>query len=66
MEFVASLCMAGIAYLAKDDVESACVACDIVGLAYDRLSSRLKAEERTGLGELLTELRMQIVQKRGA
>jgi len=65
-EFVASLCMAGFAYIGKDDVESAALACDIVGLAFDRLSSRLKAEERTGLGELVTELRMQIVKKRGA
>jgi hypothetical protein len=65
-EIVASLCMAGLAYLAKDDLESASLACDIVGLAFDRLSTRLKAEERTGLGELVTELRLSIVRKRGA
>ena len=64
-EFVASLCMAGLAYLAQDDVDSAEVSCDIVGLAFDRLSTRLKAEDRTGLGELITELRMSIVRKRG-
>lgn len=66
VEFVASLCMAGLAYLAKDDVESAALACDIVGVAFDRLSTRLEAEERTGLGELVTELRLSIVRKRGA
>jgi len=65
-EIVASLCMAGLAYVAKDDVESALLACDMVGIVFDRLSSRLKAEERTGLGELVTELRMSIVRKRGA
>lgn len=65
-EFVANLCMAGLAYLAKEDVESAVVACDVAGLAFDRLSTRLKAEERTDLGELVTELRMQIVKKRSA
>ena len=64
-DFVASLCMAGLAYLAKDDVESATLTCDIVGLAFDRLSTRLKAEERTGLAELVSELRMSIVKKRG-
>ena len=65
-EFVASLCMAGLAYLAKDDVESASLTCDIVGLAFDRLSTRLGTEERTGLSQLITELRMSIVKKRGA
>jgi hypothetical protein len=65
VEFVASLCMAGLAYLAKDDVDSAELACDVVGVAFDRLSSRLKPEERTGLGELVTELRLSIVSKRG-
>ena len=58
--------MAGLAYLAKDDLDAAALACDIVGLAFDRLSSRLDAEGRTGLGELVTELRMSIVRKRGA
>jgi len=57
--------MAGLTYLAKDDLESAALACDMVGVVFDRLSSRLAAEERTGLGELVTELRMQIVKKRG-
>ncbi|MBV8424830.1 MAG: hypothetical protein JO349_06540 [Candidatus Eremiobacteraeota bacterium] len=66
VEFVASLCMAGLAYLAKDDLESATIACDIVGLAFDRLSTRLGAEEKTGLSQLVTELRMSIVTKRGA
>ena len=64
-EVVASLCMAGLAYVSNDDVESAALTCDIVGLVFDRLSSRLGPEERTGLGELVTELRMQIVKKRG-
>ena len=64
-EVVASLCMAGLAYLAQDDIESASVSCDIVGLTFDRLSTRLEAEERTSLGELVTELRMEIVRKRG-
>ena len=65
-EVVANLCLAGLAYLAKEDVESAIVACDVAGLTFDRLSTRLQAEERTSLGELVTELRMQIVKKRGA
>jgi hypothetical protein len=65
-EIVASLCMAGLAYVAKDDVESASLACDVVGLVFDRLSTRLEAEERTVLSELVTELRISIVRKRGA
>jgi hypothetical protein len=65
-DIVASLCMAGLTYVAKDDVESASLACDVVGLVFDRLSSRLEAEERTGLSELVMELRMSIVRKRGA
>ncbi|MGH7330119.1 MAG: hypothetical protein ACREJX_17375, partial [Polyangiaceae bacterium] len=65
-DIMSSLCMAGLAYVAKGDVESASLACDLVALVFDRLSSRLEAEERTGLGELVTELRMSIVRERGA
>ena len=63
-EHVATLCMAGLAYLAKDDVDSAIVACDLVGPAFERVSSLLSVPDRTSLGELVSELRMSIVKKR--
>lgn len=65
-EVVATLCLAGLAYLAKDDLESAATACDLAGSAYERISSSMRPAERTSLGELVTELRLAIVQKRGA
>ena len=64
-ELVATLCMAGLTYLAKDDVESAVVACDVAGPAFERISTTLRPEERTSLGELVSALRMEIVRKRG-
>jgi hypothetical protein len=64
-EFVATLCVAGLTYLAKDDVDSAVLACDIVGPAFERLSTKLRVEDRASLSQLVTELRMGIVNKRG-
>lgn len=65
-EVVATLCLAGLAYLAKDDLESAETACDLAGPAYERIGSTMRPQERTSLGELVTGLRLAIVQKRGA
>ena len=62
---IATLCMAGLAYLAKDDVDSATLACDLVGAIFGQIGSRLSTEDRTSLGGLVTELRMSIVRKRG-
>lgn len=64
-ELVGTLCMAGLTHLVKEDVESAMLACDIAGPAFERLSTRLGPEDRASLSGLVTELRMQIVQKRG-
>ena len=65
-EMVVTLCMAGLAYLAQDDVDSAVLACDVAGSAFERISSRLGPDERTSLGELVTQLRLSIVRKRGS
>jgi hypothetical protein len=65
-EMVATLCMAGLAYLEQADVDSAVVACDLGGSAFERISSSLGPEERTSLGELVTQLRLSIVRKRGS
>ena len=68
-EMIATLALAANAYLEpKDgpaDVEAAALACDIAGLAYERISSRLRPEERSGLAALLTQIRLSIVKKRG-
>ena len=64
-EMIVTLCLAGLAYLAKDDVDSAATACDLVGPIFERISSTLRAPDRTSLGGLVTELRMSIVRKRG-
>ncbi|MBV8151270.1 MAG: hypothetical protein JO101_01150 [Candidatus Eremiobacteraeota bacterium] len=64
-QMAATLCMAGLAYLAKDDVDSATMACDLVGAVFGQIGSRLSTEDRASLGGLVTELRMEIVRKRG-
>jgi hypothetical protein len=68
-EMIATLALAANAYLEpKDgppDLDAAALACDIAGMAFERISSRLRAEERTGLAGLLTQIRMSIVKKRG-
>jgi hypothetical protein len=68
-EVIATLAIAANAYLEPQegaaDVEAATLACDLAGAAFERIAPRLKAEERTALGSLLTNIRMTIVQKRG-
>jgi hypothetical protein len=68
-ETIATLALAANAYLEpKDgpaDVEAAALACDIAGLAFERISPRLRADERSGLAALLTQIRLSIVKKRG-
>ena len=51
--------------VAPSDLEAAGLACDIAGLAFERISPRLRPDERTGLAGLLTQIRMSIVKKRG-
>ena len=68
-EMIATLALAANAYLdPKDgpsDLDAAALACDIAGLAFERIAPRLRAEERTGLAGLLTQIRLTIVKKRG-
>ena len=68
-EVIATLAIAASAYLepkeGQPDIESAEIACDVAAAAYERIAPRLKAEERTALGSLLTNIRMTIVKKRG-
>ena len=70
-ELVATLAFAGNAYLAGSggekavSLESASIAADVAGAAFDRISPRLGSEERTALSGLLTDLRLAYVRKRG-
>jgi hypothetical protein len=67
-EMIATLALAANAYLEpKDgpaDLESAGLACDLAGAAFERIQLRLRPEERSGLAALLTHLRLSIVHKR--
>ena len=68
-EVIATLAIAANAYLepkeGQPDVDSATLACDVAGAAFEKIAPRLKAEERAALGSLLTNIRMTIVKKRG-
>jgi len=68
-EMIATLALAANAYLEpKDgnaDIEAAMLACDVAGAAFERISARLRADERSGLAALLTQIRLSIVKKRG-
>ena len=68
-EMIATLALAANAYLEpKDgpsDLDAAALACDIAGAAFERISPRLRPDERIGLAGLLTQTRLSIVKKRG-
>jgi hypothetical protein len=68
-ELITTLALAANAYLepkeGQPDIEAAMLACDVAATAYERIAPRLKTEERTALGSLLTHIRMTIVTKRG-
>lgn len=68
-EMIATLALAANAYLepksGDPDLTAAALACDIAGVAFERISPRLRADERTALAGLLTQIRMSIVKKRG-
>jgi len=68
-EMIATLALASNAYLepkeGPSDLDAAALACDIAGLAFERIAPRLRADERTGLAGLLTQIRLSIVKKRG-
>jgi hypothetical protein len=68
-EMIATLALAANAYLEpKDgapDLEAAGLACDVAGAAFERISPRLRPDERSGLAALLTQIRLSIVKKRG-
>jgi hypothetical protein len=74
-EVVMSLVMLAHAYLepsaAEDgsdvppDLDSADIAIDVAGRAFERISPRLGPDERPALARLLTELRLNYVKKRG-
>lgn len=68
-EMIATLALAANAYLepkeGQPDLDAAALACDLAGLAFERIASRLRADERAGLAGLLTQIRLSIVKKRG-
>jgi hypothetical protein len=47
------------------DLDAAGIAIDTAGAAFDRVSKRLKPEQRTALSALLTDVRMTFVRRRG-
>ncbi len=70
-ETVATLLYAAMAYLeprdpqTEVDLPSAELAVDVAGLAFDRISSRLRPDARAALTSMLTGVRLSIVKKRG-
>jgi hypothetical protein len=68
-EMIATLALAANAHLeprdGPPDLDAAALACDVAGAAFERISPRLKHDERSGLAALLTQIRLSIVKKRG-
>jgi hypothetical protein len=69
-EVIATLSLAAHAYLTGEqerepDRESAEVAIDVAGAAFERVKGRLRPEERLAITQMLTETRMTFVRKRG-
>lgn len=70
-EFVATLALVAHAYMepkaegAEPDLDSAGIAIDAAGAAFERIALRLKSEQHAALSGLLTDIRMTYVRKRG-
>jgi hypothetical protein len=70
-EVVVTLAVAARAYLeppyegAEADLGSAGIAIETAGAAFERISPRLRPEQRTALSGMLTDVRMAFVRKRG-
>ena len=69
-EVIATLSLAAHAYLeqgedGRPDCESAEVAIDVAGAAFERVRERLRPQERLAITQMLTETRMTFVRKRG-
>jgi hypothetical protein len=70
-EVIATLTLAAHAYLeetesGKPDLTSAEVAIDVATAAFERVKERLRPEQRTQISQMLTNIRMTFVQKRGS
>jgi hypothetical protein len=69
-EVVVTLALMARTYLepltegAEADLGAAEIAIDTAGAAFDRISRRLRPEQRTALSALLTDVRMTFVKKR--
>jgi cation transport regulator ChaB len=69
-EVIATLALAAHAYLTEEDGRkpdhaSAEVAIDVAGAAFERVKERLRPDERLAITQMLTEMRMTFVRKRG-
>ena len=68
-EMIATLALAANAYLEPKDGPPTSTPrpwrATSPGLAFERIAPRLRADERTGLAALLTQIRLSIVKKRG-
>ncbi|MBV8245202.1 MAG: hypothetical protein JOZ38_04720 [Candidatus Eremiobacteraeota bacterium] len=68
---IAELALAAHAYLSiggendAGDLQSAEIAIDVAGAAYERVKERLRPEERLAVTQMLTETRLNFVRKRG-
>jgi hypothetical protein len=67
---IARLALAAHGYLLEEegkqpDVPAAELAIDVASGAYERVKERLRPEDRLAITQLLTEIRMAFVRKRG-
>lgn len=69
-EVIATLALAAHAYLTEQegcapDRASAEIAIDVATAAFERVKERLRPQERLAITQMLTEMRMAFVRKRG-
>jgi hypothetical protein len=69
-QHIASLCVVARMYLEPDDgrqpdFPSAEIAVELAGQAFERIQPRLPEQGRAAVAEMLTEIRLEFVRKRG-
>ncbi len=70
-EVIATLALAAHAYLAdqegrEPDLASAEIAIDVATSTFERVKERMTADQRLAIAQMLTEMRMLFVRKRGS
>jgi hypothetical protein len=69
-EVIATLALAAHAYLSDDggrapDLNSAEAVIDVASAAFERVKERLRSDQRLAITQMLTEIRLTFVRKRG-